>query len=169
WLVVVAVIVVGLIVGFSVRGCDKTDSHSWEAVDSNEVMAVDELPFDTAYIPHTVNGAKMTYNGVSYKYTGDVNEDGQPEGKGRGVYEDGTYEGEYVNGCRQGEATFVTTGGEDKFEGLFWGDEYHEGTLTLVDDGSFFKGTFSGNEPYTGTWYNKDGSVYCKLINGKMR
>ena len=42
---------------------------------------------------------------------------------------------------------------------------YQEGTWTEKDN-YYFTGTFNNGDPYTGTWYNPDGTVYMKIKNG---
>ena len=42
---------------------------------------------------------------------------------------------------------------------------YQEGTWTEKDN-YYFTGTFNNGDPYTGTWYNPDGTVYMKIQNG---
>ncbi|MCD8302234.1 MAG: serine/threonine protein kinase [Prevotellaceae bacterium] len=162
WVVAVGIVVIGLIVAFAVVRCNKPSSASGDVEAVEEVG--DTVPYDTA-----VNVERLVkYNGVTFTYTGPVNHSDMPDGEGTGVYKDGTYKGMYVNGCREGKATYVTSGGEDRFVGTFHDDKYSEGTLT-IEDGSYFQGTYKDNEPYTGTWYNSDGSVYCKLRNGNMQ
>ena len=68
--------------------------------------------------------------------------------------------------------TSTATGGEIKyktgyaFKGTF-NDQgmYQEGTWTEKDN-YYFTGTFNNGDPYTGTWYNPDGTVYMKIKNG---
>ncbi len=107
-----------------------------------------------------------TYNGITFTYTGPVNEDGAADGTGKGVYTAGTYDGEYVDNCRQGEGVFVTADGSNTFEGTFQNDEYYEGTLTW-EDGSYYIGTFKNGNLNNGKLYNKDGSFDSEVKNGK--
>ncbi len=116
-----------------------------------------------------VQDQQRTYNGTTFTYTGPVNEEGAADGKGKGVYPAGTYEGEYVNDCRQGEGTFVTADGSNTFRGTFRNDEYNEGTLTLEEDGSYYIGTFKNGNLNNGKLYNKDGSFDLEVKNGKAQ
>ncbi|MCD8305978.1 MAG: hypothetical protein LUC49_04885, partial [Prevotella sp.] len=115
-----------------------------------------------------VTNKSMEYEGVIYQYTGPVNETGNAEGEGTGVYSDGTYTGEYVDGCREGKGTFVTSDGSNTFTGTFENDMYSEGTLTM-DDGSYFEGTFEDNEFDTGSWYTSSGIFDGKMVNGQYK
>ncbi len=121
-------------------------------------------PKDTIVI---ANGEQKTYKDMTYTYFGPLNDKGNAEGKGKGQYKQGTYEGEYVDGSRQGDGTFVTADGKNTFVGIFNDDMYCEGRLTL-DDGWYFKGTFKDGKPYTGAWYDEDGTLYVRLGNGEQ-
>ncbi len=112
--------------------------------------------------------SKMTYKGVTFTYSGPVNEQGNAQWRGKGVYAAGTYEGEYSNGCREGIGRFTTSDGRNEFEGTFKNDQYEQGRLIDKADGSYFSGTFKNNTPYTGTWYEKDGTAYCIIKDGKQ-
>lgn len=102
-------------------------------------------------------------------YTGEVNEKGAPDGKGKGVYKEGTYEGTYVDGLRHGEATYNTTDGSNTFEGTYSFDQYSKGKLIFNSDGSYFEGTFKDDEPYNGKYYDKsDGTTYT-VQNGEYK
>ncbi|MCD7721732.1 MAG: protein kinase [Prevotellaceae bacterium] len=136
-----------------------THNRKQEPPDVPETIAVEE----------EVTEQEISYNGKAFTYTGPVNSEGMPDGKGKGIYQEGTYEGEYVNGCRQGKATYKTKDGSNTFEGTYENDQYSNGKLTLSEDGSYFEGTYDGNSPLDGTWYNADGSVYCTLKNGEMK
>ncbi|MCD8291360.1 MAG: protein kinase [Prevotella sp.] len=108
------------------------------------------------------------YNGVEYTYTGNVNEKGLPDGDGKGVYPAGIYEGRYVNGSRDGKGKFNTSDGENTYEGTFIDDKYNTGILTSNSDGYYFKGSFVDDQPYEGTWYNKNGTVYARVKKGDV-
>ncbi len=115
-----------------------------------------------------VTNLEMNYRGNTYRYTGPVNDAGNADGDGEGVYTTGTYTGSYVDGCREGKGKFVTSNVENTFEGTFKNDMYDEGTLTL-DDGSYYKGTFKNNNFYTGTWYTASGKYDGEMQNGQYK
>ncbi len=125
----------------------------------------EETPQDTTAI---VTNQEMNYQGNTYRYTGPVNDAGNADGDGEGVYTTGTYTGSYVDGCREGKGKFVTSNVENTFEGTFKNDMYDEGTLTL-DDGSYYKGTFKNNNFYTGTWYTASGKYDGEMQNGQYK
>lgn len=73
----------------------------------------------------------------SYIYTGEINSSDIPDGKGKAVF---------VNG--------------DIFEGDFSNGNYTEGRYTWSEDGTYFEGEFTNNEPNEkkGFYYDKDGN-----------
>ena len=120
--------------------------------------------------PSTSVMTSTTYTnskGETFTYTGEVDENGIPDGEGKGTYNDGEYEGEYVNGLRHGTATYDTSDGSNHFEGTYSNDEYSKGRLTFTDDGSYFEGTFSSNEPYNGTYYDNSDNTTYKVTKGE--
>lgn len=105
--------------------------------------------------------------GRDFTYTGEV-ADSKPNGKGTGIYSYGTYTGEYQNGVKHGEGKFESKDGSNKFEGSFYDDKYNKGTLTM-SDGSYYVGTFSGGQPYTGKWYDKNGMLDSEVVKGQEK
>ena len=72
-----------------------------------------------------------------YRYTGPLNADGKPEGKGSAIFPN-----------------------KDTFEGTFINGRLVEGRYTFANDGTYFLGTFNEKEePDTahGAYYNKNG------------
>lgn len=103
-------------------------------------------------------------DGKRFSYTGPVIND-LPNGQGVGVYELGTYKGNYVNGIREGEnCEFRTKDGHNTYKGSFKNDMYDKGNL--YSSGYTFKGTFSDGQPYNGTWYDSQNKEYAKVVNG---
>jgi S1-C subfamily serine protease len=128
--------------------------------------------------PYYSDGATMTWDGSC--------SDGKANGFGKiikyqkGVYES-TFEGEYVNGIREGkgkfthkdgtvrEGTFVngqmtgkgTMTAEDgqKYEGEFINYRMHGQGITYFPNGSKFEGFFVSDRPYTGKFTNYDGKI----------
>ena len=46
--------------------------------------------------------------------------------------------------------------------------EYKESRNYLYKkDGTYYEGTFQDQQPYNGTWYEKDGTVIVNVVNGK--
>ena len=55
-----------------------------------------------------------------------------------------------------GDANFKYGNG-DTFEGTFSNNVFKEGKYTIIDDGSYFQGTFKNGKPDKGDWYDKSG------------
>lgn len=108
-------------------------------------------------------------NAVAFKYTGEVNDKNQPHGQGVAKYTDSqkdTYTGKFQNGLRVDSAATLLFKNGDKYVGSFVDDQFGEGTYTIAEDGSYFKGTFRDYNPYNGEWYEKNGKKYAKVVNG---
>ena len=77
------------------------------------------------------------------KYVGEFKE-GVRHGQGTFTWSDGRkYVGEYKDGIPNGQGTYTSSNG-DKYEGE-WKDE----------------------KPWNGTYYDKDGNIKGKFVNGK--
>lgn len=102
-------------------------------------------------------------------YTGEVIVDPTtdqmiPHGKGRAEITDSrfkgsVYEGHFVNGVMEGEATYIPPNG-DVFSGTYKNNEYSTGKYTSKASGDYFIGSFKDGQPYKGDWYSKDGTKY---------
>lgn len=94
------------------------------------------------------------------KYTGDVNENQLPDGKGIAKFNDGSiYDGDWKAGVMEGEAKFTLHNG-DIYEGSWVNNQYDEGKYTSKADGSYYVGKFKDGLGYEGGgfWYSKDGA-----------
>lgn len=114
----------------------------------------------------TENMKYVNSKGESFTYTGEVNTEGVPHGKGVGVYKLGTYTGMYENGLRKGEGEYKTKSGKNHFTGTYDDDMYEEGILVL-EDKSYYKGSFKNNDFFTGVFYNPDGTIDYSVTEGK--
>lgn len=150
---------------FGMRGCGghTTDEESYGTLDVDTVAAdtVPNLEEVTNVDIQLDDGYK-----TKFKYTGTVDADGKATGKGIGIYENGTYEGEYTKNLRDGEGTFRLHDGSNTFKGKFRRDYYDSGRLTL-SDGTYYTGSFNDGQPYNGVWYKKDGSLISYVKNGE--
>ena len=92
------------------------------------------------------------------KYSGTVNEAGQPHGEGTASFADGRkYVGPFVNGKCHGKNAFFTYGNGDTFEGSFDNNLFKEGKYTNIKAGEYFVGSFTNGQPDKGKWYDKNG------------
>ena len=86
-----------------------------------------------------------------------------PHGKGiakitAGQYSGSRYEGIFVWGNMNGEATYTYKNG-DTFVGTFRNNEYYKGKYTQKSNGEYFEGTFKNGQPDKGTWRDKNGKT----------
>ncbi len=106
--------------------------------------------------------------GSSFIYTGPVDDDGLPSGKGEGKYEDGTqtYRGYYSHGLMNGKGIYKWNDG-DSFEGTFKDDSFVNGKLTNNKNGIYFVGDFKNDEAYNGKWYKiSNNTVHSVVADG---
>lgn len=94
-----------------------------------------------------------------FKYTGPIDKNGQPHGKGLATFAQGdTYEGEFNHGTFEGQCTYLNAAEGDRFMGTYINNARSEGTY-VWKDGTYFTGTFKNNEVYEGTLYDINGNV----------
>lgn len=92
-------------------------------------------------------------------YTGQVDDKGNPHGKGEASFTDGRlYKGPFVNGKMEGDNAYFRYGNGDVFEGSFVNNGFARGRYSIKDDGSYFVGTFKNGQPDQGQWYDKHGN-----------
>ena len=94
-------------------------------------------------------------------YTGTVNKNGVPDGKGTAVFTaDGQkLVGSFENGNVDGDSIHIYYANGNTFVGSFKNNQLHHGRFTWVDDGSYFEGFFTNGQPNMkkGAMYNKKG------------
>ena len=118
--------------------------------------------------PHGVG--KMTYKdgrvreGIwkdgEIEYEGQLNEHGQPHGRGKRFYSNATYEGEWQNGQKHGKGTAERADGSTSYTGGFRAGKRHgKGVMT-----------YANGDTYDGQWKNgrKDGKGTLKYHNGDV-
>ena len=105
--------------------------------DSEEELTpeqLDSIRFAEALETGKSENLPMYHNKLGeYSYTGRVNSDGEPNGKG---------EAKFPNG--------------DTFVGIFENGELKTGRYTWAEDGEYFEGTFKDGEPSEGHYYDKN-------------
>ena len=101
------------------------------------------------------------------KYVGKFRK-GKRNGQGIFTWSDGgKYEGEWKNGVFHGLGTVTLPDGE-KYVGDWKNNKKHgQGTYTFLDR-SKYAGEFRGNKPWNITFYDKDGIIRWKMVNGKQ-
>lgn len=94
-----------------------------------------------------------------YTYTGPVDAQGLPHGKGLAKFAQGdTYEGDFVHGTFEGQCTYLNHAEGDRFMGTYKNNAREQGTY-VWQDGTYFTGTFKNNDVYVGTFYDINGNV----------
>ena len=133
--------------------------------------AVKAAPQNTSPEAITVENLQAHNKLGDYLYTGAVDADSLPHGKGEAVFSNSatakSYKGFFVHGVMDGpDAEYVFQNG-DTFIGSFKDGHFDEGKLTIAQTGESYVGKFNeegvppsdadGN-PTEGTWYDKDGN-----------
>lgn len=91
-------------------------------------------------------------------YTGPVDSDGKPHGRGELVFTDKrVYRGRFVHGSLDGTDAFFQYDNGDTFRGTFRHDAFDRGRYTIKQTGEYFEGSFKNGDPDKGKWYDKNG------------
>ena len=156
---IVAIVVAGA--GYMLAPKNNITQHPEEifkAIDGDTVTDVVEIPST----PKTVTS--MFYHSAlgDCAYTGEVDDDNKPHGKGIATWTSGDgveYDGEWVHGTMEGQTHYTQRSG-DTFVGIFKANKYHEGTYAIKQNGDYYVGTFKNGQPDKGDWYDKNGNKY---------
>ena len=93
-------------------------------------------------------------------YTGEVNAQGVPHGKGQAWFKDGRYyKGTFANGNMHGDNAYFSYKEGDVFEGSFDNNKFDRGKYTIKESGEYFDGTYKDGKPLHGKWYDKNGKL----------
>lgn len=125
--------------------------------------------FDSASetTPAPIETTIKTVDGMQYqtaiggcKYSGSVDTDDRPDGRGWAMFDDGRYYiGDFEHGELTGENCVFKYPEGDTFEGKFRKNMFWYGKYTIAKDESYFVGDFENGKPKSGTWYDKNGKV----------
>jgi len=99
-------------------------------------------------------------------YKGDV-ENGKPSGLGVITFTDGSkIVGEYKDGEKNGQGTFTWSDGK-KYVGEYKEDLMNgQGTISWSNMEKFV-GEWKDGKQWNGTYYDKEGNIHSKVVNGK--
>jgi len=113
------------------------------------------------------NGQGIFTSSAGSRYAGEFRDD-KRNGYGTFTWPDGgKYEGEWRNGIFHGQGTVTLADGE-KYVGKWKkGEKHGQGIYSFLDE-SKYVGEFLGNEPWNVTFYDKDGNIIWKMVNGKQ-
>jgi hypothetical protein len=99
-------------------------------------------------------------------YVGDF-ANGEMTGMGDRYYKNGDkHSGEFVNGLLSGRGSFILANGNSYQGDFIRGAMYGKGIYRWKDTGILFDGTFKANEPYNGTYADKNGRHLGYLVYG---
>ena len=116
---------------------------------------------DSIEINKKVNNMFFQHTLGNCSYTGMVDENSRPHGKGVATWTSGDamrYDGEWVHGVMEGKTSYTLRNG-DVFSGTFKANKYDKGRYTIKATGEYFEGTFKNEKPDKGSWYDKNGQV----------
>lgn len=137
--------------------------------DGSEIPTPQPSPENTVQTVKTVKDMYYESSLGPCSYTGEVDTDGKPDGRGRAEWKSGigkSYDGQWKHGEMDGDCTYLNRDGY-KFEGKFKDGHYSEGKL-IAPDKSYYIGTFDKNgELWTGTDYDAKGNKTDTWKNGK--
>lgn len=105
--------------------------------------------------------------GNTFTYSGSIDSNGCPSGKGHGEYGYGIYDGNYKDGLKDGYGKFFESSG-NIFTGTFSKDFYEDGEYYWKEANRTYKGTFYNEGQFcNGTWYDKStGKETSRMKNG---
>ena len=113
------------------------------------------------------NGLGILIHPWGTKYVGEW-KNGKEHGQGKMTFVDGSsYDGGYFDGMRHGRG-IETFGNFAKYVGEYvHGYKDGKGTLTFSDGRKFVGEWKFGGEMWNGKWYDKNGKIESKIVNGK--
>lgn len=111
--------------------------------------------------PQRVTGMLYQSSIGEFQYTGPVDDQKQPNGKGEAYFNDDRfyYNGNFNHGVLQGKDCYFKYTNGDTFRGEFYNNSFYYGQYTIAKDQSYFDGYYSNGQPSKGTWYDKNGKV----------
>ena len=169
WISLIAVVVAGIAIGIY------TSQYYYGA---GNAMPQDSIAFGITDSVASVENEEIVLNkGHETKrrfvYSGEVDEEGLPDGVGKAYYhatascDSCVFEGTFVHGITsEGEMRF-TNG--NSFKGTFTEEGYYKQGTWVEKDGYYFEGTFKEGVTYNGSWFTPKGKKYSKVVNGKFK
>jgi serine/threonine-protein kinase len=147
---IIAILIVIIFANY--RGCgNKVQEANVENVESSSPKTVEKMGWDSP---------------IGYcQYSGPVDENQLPDGRGKADFSDGRYyKGDFEHGELTGDNCFFMYSNGDVFEGKFRNNRFYYGKYTINKDKSYFVGRYNENgQPSSGTWYNKNGKEIEKI------
>ena len=124
----------------------KQESSETTTVEKVDTKVVERMQYQTA-----IGGCQ---------YSGPVDDENRPHGTGQAKFNDGRYySGGFSHGTLEGEQCIFRYSNDDSFYGEFRNNSFYKGSYTISKDGSYFIGYYVDGQPYSGTWYEKNGKI----------
>ena len=144
--IVIAIIIAVTLIKTVISDFGSQQDSKEQEVERVEPRTVDNMQYQTA-----IGGCQ---------YNGPVDENNKPHGKGEAEFEDGRYySGGFNHGTLEGEQCVFRYANNDSFFGEFRNNSFYKGSYTISKDGSYFNGYYLDGQPYSGTWYDKNGKI----------
>ena len=135
-----------IIIGFN-DGCgNEAQEPAVQQVENADPKVVTRMKYETA-----IGGCQ---------YTGPVDTDNRPNGRGEAFFNDGRYyKGGFSHGVLKGDNCYFENTNKDYFYGEFRNNSFYIGKYTFHINGNYFYGSYSKMKPYSGAYYYKNGNV----------
>lgn len=145
-IVAILAIIPALFLIFVVKGCyGANNSKEYAVTNKIDVTKNDSVKTVSDYYYDSAIGSCF--------YTGSLDGQKRPHGRGMATFKDGRfYQGSFEHGVLQGDSAFFRYDNGDTFIGTFKNNSFHKGTYTIKSDGSSFTGVFRNGQPYRGRW-----------------
>ena len=102
-----------------------------------------------------------------WKYEGEI-KNGKPHGEGTWKSSLWIYVGEFEDGYMSGQGTkYTSDGSRINYKGGMSGNNEHGKGIKYYDDGEKLIGQFKHGHLHNGIWYDKNGKIKYKVVNGK--
>ena len=155
------------------EGDDKKDRKYVGNVDNGKPngQGIETSPEGEKYEGEWKDGEKhgqgIFTSSAGSRYVGEFR-DNKRNGYGTFTWPDGgKYEGEWRNGVFHGQGTVILADGEKYVGEWKEGEKHGQGVYSFLDE-SKYKGEIIGNKPWNVTFYNKEGNIIWKMVNGKQ-
>ena len=158
WILAIAVIISVLLIVIIALNNKSTNNTDNKPI-MNNTNDVDYVEEEQTILPQTVH--LMPYKtaiGECY-YSGQVDDNKKPDGKGKAFFYDGRYyNGLFSHGMLEGKDALFKYNNGDEFRGEFVNNSFYYGKYTVSEDESYFVGSFKNGQPSSGIWYDKNGT-----------
>ena len=157
----IIIVVGGLLLFFGIFLLNYDSFSSYFNSNQNEDPQEAQTSQVEASVPQRVTGMLYQSSIGEFQYTGPVDDQKRPNGKGEAYFNDDRYyyNGNFNHGVLQGKDCYFKYTNGDTFRGEFYNNSFYYGQYTIAKDQSYFDGYYSNGQPNKGTWYDKNGKV----------